>query len=151
VSIYQLFTYEPNFCGEILSNPLETTYLIVFPSIIPCFLFGKLTAQTADVSIQHSVHPQRFCTNKMHFANGDCWTSTCESKFTEHAATRLRERVSPSMLRHIHDAADCLLLNELNNDAYIDVEQIVKNTFPSVSTATIDQFIYCHIGSTCSY
>jgi len=64
-------------------------------------------------------------------------TSIADLEFTEHAAARFSERTSPLMLHH--NIYDRQLLNELNSDAYNDVEQLVKNTFPNVSTATIDQ------------
>ncbi|XP_003240369.1 uncharacterized protein LOC100159417 [Acyrthosiphon pisum] len=62
-------------------------------------------------------------------------TSTDDLEFTEHAAACFSERTLPLMLPlNIYYRP---LLNELNSDAYNDVEQLVKNTFPNCNVSQI--------------
>ncbi|XP_016658830.1 uncharacterized protein LOC100572557 isoform X2 [Acyrthosiphon pisum] len=96
---------------------------------------------TADGSIC-SVHRHRFCmTNTMYHSCSSIRKSSGASEFTRHAAPCYSERISPFMHHHIFTDPGRPLLNELNSNAYNDVEQLVKSTFPNCN---IDQIRLVH-------
>jgi len=72
------------------------------------------------------------------YDGGKSSTYTGKSEFTEHAAGHLLKRVAPLVLHNTCDT-NRPLLNEVNSKGYSTIEGIVKETFPNVSNATIDQ------------
>jgi len=68
-------------------------------------------------------------------------TNTDKSEFTEHASDHILQRASPFVDRHINDS-NRQLLNKLNINGYKKIVGLVKSTFPTVSTAMIDQWPY---------
>ncbi|XP_060879818.1 uncharacterized protein LOC132951834 [Metopolophium dirhodum] len=87
------------------------------------------------------VRPPRICTTTMYYNSGcssGSRTHNSEKEFTEHALSHILKHASPYALRRSDDD-DRPLLDELNNNGYIQIKQLVHKMFPECDISKIRQ------------